>query len=98
MSAKTVAQWRHEDPTYAAMIDDVGQLRKAWHGTHSVAHRDENTAAVTFHLHVREHDLGRPRHLLGDVPVNTMRNSDVTTYHFQGRRADMDRLLRQVTR
>lgn len=93
MSGKTVAQWRRDDPAYAAMIDDVGRLRQAWPSTHSVAHRDENTAAVTFHLHVREHDLGKLQQVLGGVSVNPMSNAGVTTYHFQGRRPDMDRLL-----
>lgn len=98
--AKTAAQWRRDDPAYAAMIDDVVRLRQSWPGTHSVAHRDENTGAVTFHLHVREHDLGRLRQLLGDVRVSPMRDprSGSTTYHFHGRRPEMDRLLKELNR
>jgi hypothetical protein len=95
---KTVAEWRREDPAFAAMIDDVVRLRKSWPGTHSVAHRDQTTGAVTFHLHVREHDLGKLRDLLGDVPVARMQNASVTTYHFHGRRPDMDRLLKELAR
>ena len=93
---KTVAQWRREDPTYAAMINDVARLRNAWPSTHSVAHRDENTGAVTFHLHVMPGDLDRLLDLLGDAPVNRMQDMSVTTYHFHGRRPDMDRLLKKM--
>lgn len=96
--AKTTAQWRRDDPVFAAMSDDVVRLRNNWPGTHSVAHRDETTGAVTFHLHVREHDLGKLRQMLGNIPVNPMRDarSGLTTYHFRGRRPDMDRLLSRL--
>lgn len=82
-----------DDPVFDRMADDVLKVRRLWPTTHSVAHRDETTGAVSFHLHVRPADKAKLHALLGDVPVREMRNGKVTSFHLHGRRADMDRLL-----
>ncbi|WP_433730899.1 hypothetical protein ACQP2Y_21295 [Actinoplanes sp. CA-051413] len=93
MSASVQRRLR-EDPVFAAMTADVARVRRAWPGVHVVAHRDEQSGRVSFHLHVRPADRQRLVELLGSVSLNEMRNGNVTSFHFQGSRRDMDRLLR----
>jgi hypothetical protein len=91
-SAK-VRGWLREDPVFAAMTSAVVRVRRVWPGVLAVAHRDERTGRVTFHLHVRAHDRQRLHDLLGPVQLNEMHDGPAVTYHFQGDRQDMARLL-----
>lgn len=79
---------------FAAMTADVVKVRRLWPGVLAVAHRDEASGRVSFHVHVRAGNRPRLHELLGNVQLTEMRDGPTVTFHFQGGRRDMDRLLR----
>lgn len=94
--SRSVRQWLRDDPVFTQMCADVVNVGWAWPAALVVAHRDESTGKVTFHLHVRPGDKPRLHELLGNVPLREMHSGTGTTYHFHGGRQDMDRLIRRL--